>query len=53
MPVIIFRSVWVVRFYRLVLAMFSALSNQSVIRDGVDYEEVYPSGHVDKESRRR
>ena len=32
------------------LAMFSALSNQSIIRDGVDYEEVYPSGHVDKES---
>ena len=30
--------------------MFSALSNQSIVRDGVDYEEVYPSGHVDKES---
>ena len=30
--------------------MSSALSNQSVIRDGVDYEEVYPSGHKDQES---
>ena len=30
--------------------MSSVLSNQSVIRDGVDYEEVYPSGHVDQES---
>ena len=25
-------------------------SNQSVVRDGVDYEEVYPSGHKDQES---
>ena len=30
--------------------MSSALSNQSVVRDGVDYEKVYPSGHVDQES---
>ena len=30
--------------------MSSASSNQSVARDGVDYEEVYPSGHVDQES---
>ena len=30
--------------------MFSASSNQSVVRNGVDYEEVYPSGHVDQES---
>ena len=30
--------------------MSSVSSNQSVIRDGVDYEEVYPSGHVDQES---
>ena len=30
--------------------MFSASSNQSVVRDGVDYEEVYPSSHVDQES---
>ena len=30
--------------------MFSASSNQLVIRDGVDYEDVYPSGHVDQES---
>ena len=30
--------------------MSSALSNQSVIRDGVDYEEVYLSGHKDQES---
>ena len=30
--------------------MSSASSNQSVIRDRVDYEEVYPSGHVDQES---
>ena len=30
--------------------MSSALSNQSVIHDGVDYEEVYPSDHVDQES---
>ena len=25
--------------------MSSASSNQSVVRDGADYEEVYPSGH--------
>ena len=30
--------------------MSGASSNQSVIRDEVDYEEVYPSGHVDQES---
>ena len=30
--------------------MSSASSNQSVVRDGVYYEEVYPSGHVDQES---
>ena len=30
--------------------MSSASSNQSVVRDGVDYEEVYLSGHVDQES---
>ena len=30
--------------------MSSATSNQSVVHDGVDYEEVYPSGHVDQES---
>ena len=30
--------------------MSSASSNQSVIRDGVDYEDVYPSNHVDQES---
>ena len=30
--------------------MSSASSNQSVIRDGVDYENVYPFGHVDQES---
>ena len=30
--------------------MPSTLSNQSVIRDEVDYKEVYPSGHVDQES---
>ena len=30
--------------------MSSALSNQSVIHDGVDYEEVYPSSHVNQES---
>ena len=30
--------------------MSSASSNQSVVRDEVDYEEVYPSGHVDQES---
>ena len=30
--------------------MSSASNNQSVVRDGVDYEEVYPSGHKDQES---
>ena len=30
--------------------MSSASSNQSVVRDGVDYEDVYPSGHVDQKS---
>lgn len=30
--------------------MSNASSNQSVVRDGVDYEEVYPSGHKDQES---
>ena len=30
--------------------MSSVSSNQSVVRDGVDYKEVYPSGHVDQES---
>ena len=30
--------------------MSSASSNQSVVCDGVDYKEVYPSGHVDQES---
>ena len=30
--------------------MSSALSNRSIVRDGVDYKEVYPSGHVDQES---
>ena len=30
--------------------MSSASSNQSVVRDGADYEEVYPSGHKDQES---
>ena len=30
--------------------MSSASSNQSVVHDGVDYEEVYPSSHVDQES---
>ena len=30
--------------------MSSVLSNQSVVLDGVNYEEVYPSGHVDQES---
>ena len=30
--------------------MSSALSNQLVVRDGVDYKEVYPSGHRDQES---
>ena len=30
--------------------MSSASSNQSVVRDGVEYEEVYSSGHKDPES---
>ena len=30
--------------------MSNASSNQSIVRDGVDYEEVYPSGYVDQES---
>ena len=30
--------------------MSSASSNQSVVRDGMDYEEVYPSSHRDPES---
>ena len=30
--------------------MSNASSNQSVVRDRVDYKEVYPSGHVDQES---
>ena len=30
--------------------MFSASSNQSIVRDRVDYKDVYPSGHVDQES---
>ena len=30
--------------------MSSASSNQSVVRDGADYEEVYLSGHKDQES---
>ena len=30
--------------------MSSASSNQSVVRDWVDYEEVYPSSHRDPES---
>ena len=30
--------------------MPSTLSNQSVVRDEVDYKEMYPSGHVDQES---
>ena len=30
--------------------MSSASSNQSIVCDGVDYKEVYPSGHVDQES---
>ena len=32
--------------------MFSASSNQSVVRDGADYEEVYQSGHKVQESPR-
>ena len=30
--------------------MSSASSNQSVVHDGTNYEEVYPSGHKDQES---
>ena len=30
--------------------MSNALSNQSVVRDGADYKEVYSSGHKDQES---
>ena len=30
--------------------MSSASSNQSVVRDGADYEEVYPSGLKDQKS---
>ena len=30
--------------------MSSASSNQSVVRDGLDYEEVYLSGHKEQES---
>ena len=30
--------------------MSSASSNQSIVRDSVDYEDVYPFGHVDQES---
>ena len=30
--------------------MSSASSNQLVVRDGIDYEEVYPLGHKDQES---
>ena len=30
--------------------MSSASSNQSVVRDGAEYENVYPSGHKDQES---
>ena len=30
--------------------MSSVSRNQSVVRDGTDYEEVYPSGHKDQES---
>ena len=30
--------------------MSSASSNQSVVRDGMEYEEVYPSGHRDLDS---
>ena len=30
--------------------MSSASSNQSVVRDGANYEEVYPSGHKDQKS---
>ena len=30
--------------------MSTASSNRSVVRDGANYEEVYPSGHKDQES---
>ena len=30
--------------------MSSASSNQSIARDGANYEEVYPSSHKDQES---
>ena len=30
--------------------MYSASCNQSMVRDGADYEEVYPSGHKDQKS---
>ena len=30
--------------------MSNASSNQSVVRDGIEYEEVYPLGHKDQES---
>ena len=30
--------------------MSSASSNQSVVHEGADYEEVYPSGHKDQKS---
>ena len=30
--------------------MSSASSNQSVVHDGLDYKDVYPSDHVDQES---
>ena len=30
--------------------MSSASSNRSVVRDGLDYEEVYPSGHREQDS---
>ena len=30
--------------------MSSASSNQSVVRDGLDYEEVYPSGHREQDN---
>ena len=30
--------------------MSSASSNQSVVRDGLDYEEVYPSSHKEQDS---
>ena len=29
--------------------MFNASSNQSFVRDGADYEEVYPSGYRDQD----